>query len=132
MGWTDEGGVGGAGSENAAHIEKVDCVAGFYGFGDMPGITLEGISMSKGPGEDIALFEGAHSTGREFQGVICGLAGEESDGNNIAFVTGVFVVNADIASEGGVLGDAGDFIEDEGSQLVSPWLARAWRIPARP
>gem|GEM_PF-4892537 len=30
MGWTDEGGVGGAGSENAAHIEEVDCVAGFY------------------------------------------------------------------------------------------------------
>gem|GEM_PF-5867930 len=88
--------------------------------------------MSKGPGEDIALFESAHSARREFQGVISGLACEESDGDNIAFLTGVFVVDADVASEGGVLGDAGDFIEDEGSQLVSPWLARAWRIPARP
>ncbi len=132
MGWANEGRVTGANAEDSAHIEEVYGVSSFERFWDMSGIALEGISMPQCSGNDVALFKSGHSTSGEFEGVVGGLACEDADGDDVAFSAGVFVADSDISAEGSILGDAGDFVEDEGSHGFTSGLARAWRIPARP
>lgn len=117
--------MAGANAEDAAHIEEVDGISSFEGFWDMAGVTLEGVSMSKCAGNNVALLEGGHSSRRKLEGIVSCLVSENTDCDNVAFLTGVVVADSDISAEGGILGDAGDFVEDESPHGFTPGLARA-------
>lgn len=67
---SNERGMTGTNSEDAAHIEEVNGVASFEGFGDVTGVALEGIAMPQCSGDDIALLEGGHSSCRKFEGIV--------------------------------------------------------------
>lgn len=114
-----------ANPENAAHIEEVDGISSFEGFWDMAGVTLEGVSMSKCAGNNVALLEDGHSSRRKLEGIVSCLVCENTDGDNIAFLTGVVVADSDISAESSILGDAGDFVENESPHEFASGLARA-------